>query len=213
MLIGSLLKKAIIKQFNRIYYDTNIFEDDTYWLGVSTLKCPLDLWVYQEILHELKPDVIIETGTHLGGSALYLASICDLLQKGKVITIDIRKRSRQPHHRIEYLEGSSVSPEIIAEVRRKISAGDKVMAILDSDHKRDHVLKEMVAYGPLVTKGSYLIVEDTNVNGHPSLPDFGPGPWEAVEAFLASNREFKVDRRREKFMVTFNPSGYLKKIA
>jgi cephalosporin hydroxylase len=83
--------------------------------------------------------------------------------------------------------------------------------ILDSDHERDHVLNELRLYAPLVSAGSYLIVEDSNVNGHPVVSDFGPGPAEAVEQFLAETEEFEVDRSREKFFLTFNPSGYLRK--
>ena len=86
------------------------------------------------------------------------------------------------------------------------------MVILDSDHGKDHVLNELRTYSPFVTKGSYLIVEDTNINGHPVLHDFGPGPMEAVEDFLKENQNFTVDKSKEKFYLTFNPKGYLRKI-
>ncbi len=85
------------------------------------------------------------------------------------------------------------------------------MVILDSDHSRDHVLRELELYSPLVTPGCYLVVEDTNVNGHPVSPEFGPGPMEAVEAFLETTNDFEVDRSREKLLLTFNPSGYLRR--
>jgi len=85
------------------------------------------------------------------------------------------------------------------------------MAILDSDHARDHVLRELELYGPLVTPGCYVIVEDTNVNGHPVSPEFGPGPREAVDEFLRRNDDFEVDRERERLLMTFNPSGYLRR--
>jgi cephalosporin hydroxylase len=88
---------------------------------------------------------------------------------------------------------------------------DRVLVILDSDHSRDHVLEEMRMYADLVTPDSYLIVEDTNVNGHPVFPEFGPGPMEAVDAFLAERSDFIIDRSREKLLMTFNPGGYLKK--
>jgi len=87
-----------------------------------------------------------------------------------------------------------------------------VMVILDSNHDKDHVLNELRSYNRFVTKGSYLIVEDTDFNGHPVLPDYGPGPMEAVKAFLSENKDFEVDKSREKFFLTFNPRGYLKKI-
>lgn len=93
-----------------------------------------------------------------------------------------------------------------------MSTSTTVMTVLDSDHTMDHVLHELRAYGPLVTKDSYLVVEDTNINGHPVLPAWGPGPREAVDRYLAETDEFLIDERREKFLLTFNPRGFLKRI-
>ncbi len=87
-----------------------------------------------------------------------------------------------------------------------------MMVVLDSDHSRDHVRAELEALAPLVTVGSYLVVEDTNINGHPVLPEFGPGPWEALQEFMEGNEEFEVDRGAEKFYVTMNPGGYLRRV-
>jgi len=87
-----------------------------------------------------------------------------------------------------------------------------VLVLLDSDHSRDHVLKELQSYAPLVTPGSYVVVEDTNLDGHPVFPEFGPGPMEAVAEFLGSDSHFEVDRTREKFLMTFNPGGFLKRV-
>jgi len=186
-------------EFHRSYYDSYIWQD-TRWLGVPAYKCPFDLWVYQEILTEQRPDVIVETGTADGGSALFLASVCDLLGCGRVVTIDLEGRS-------------SVDPEVLREVRRGIGRRDRVMVILDSDHSRDHVLAELRTYSSLVTPGQYLVVEDTNVNGHPLVPDFGPGPAEAVAEWLTGREDFETDRSREKFGFTFNPGGYLRRRA
>ncbi len=206
----------VVNQFHRLYHDSHIFGKtwgNTSWFGVPTLKCPLDLWVYQEIIHEVRPDIIIECGTASGGSALFLANMCDMVGNGRVITVDIEGKPGRPQHpRTIYLHGSSTSPEIIREIQKLLHFGDKVMVVLDSDHSRDHVLKELEVYSTLVTRGSYLIVEDTNMNGHPVAPDFGPGPMEAVAEFLSSTDDFIVDRGREKFYLTFNPGGYLKKI-
>jgi cephalosporin hydroxylase len=184
---------------------------DTWWLGAPVLKCPLDLWIYQELITRVRPDVIFEMGTHKGGSAFYMASICDLLDNGRIVTVDIRDKTDRPEHpRITYLTGSSTSPEIISRITEEASGN--VMVILDSYHSRTHVLEELEAYGPLVTPGSYVIVEDTNMNGHPSNPKFGPGPWEAAEEFVGSHPEFSVDVDCEKFFLTFNPRGYLRRL-
>ncbi len=203
--------KSEINSFCRIYYDSNVWHD-TRWLGIPVLKCPLDLWVYQEILFEQKPDVIIECGTAYGGSAAFLAGICDLIDSGEVLTIDVKKIGGRPvHRRIKYLVGNSVSDEVLTEVERLVQSR-KALVILDSDHSKDHVLEELRKYCRFVTKGSYLIVEDAIVNGHPILEDFGEGPWEAIDEFLTENKDFVIDRSKEKFFLTFNPRGYLRRI-
>jgi cephalosporin hydroxylase len=182
-------------------------------MGIPAQKCPLDLWVYQEILWEIRPDLIIECGTAQGGSALFLASICDLLNKGKIISIDIEDRKDRPlHRRIEYWLGSSIQEEIMARVKSETENKGKVMIILDSDHHKEHVLKELHIYSPFVSQGSYLIVEDTNINGHPVLSEFGPGPMEAVTEFLKGNADFVIDEGKEKFFMTFNPRGFLLRV-
>ncbi len=205
--------KVITNAFHKLYYNNHeITWNNTYWLGTKVLKCPLDLWIYQEIIYETKPDIIIECGTASGGSALYMASICDLVNKGSVLTIDIEPSEGKPHHeRVTYLVGSSIAPETIVQLRKLIPDKSRIMIILDSDHSKPHVLEELKIYSQLVTKDCYLIVEDTNINGHPVLPEHGAGPMEALEEFLISNDEFVVDMNRQKLFLTFNPKGYLKK--
>jgi cephalosporin hydroxylase len=125
----------------------------------------------------------------------------------------IEQPDRPQHPRVTYLRGSSTDPEVVAQVRRRAEAVERVMVILDSDHSEAHVFDELCQFGPLVTPGCYLIVEDTIVNGNPVLPDFGPGPAEAVDRYLAREPSlFAVDRSREKFHLTFNSGGYLRKI-
>jgi cephalosporin hydroxylase len=208
--------KAVVDEFHKLYYSAHELGKtwaDTKWLGIHAQKCPLDLWIYQEIIFGIRPDVIIECGTFDGGSALFLASMCDLVGNGSVITIDIRERKGRPRHkRITYLHGSSTSEGILRQVRSMVRDGDRVLVILDSDHSKRHVLDELRLYNELVTRGSYIIVEDTCVNNHPILPDFGPGPMEAVEEFLEENDDFIIDKDKEKFYLTFNPNGYLKKV-
>lgn len=214
--ISPRLEKDIVREFHKLYYNSHHFSKtftDTRWMGVPVLKCPLDLWIYQEILFNLKPDILIETGTCEGGSALYLASICDLLGKGKVITIDIEAKAGRPAHpRLEYLTGSSVDPAIVSEVKKKMGPDDQAVVFLDSNHEKSHVLKELEIYQTFVRKGSYLIVEDTNINGNPVFPAFGPGPMEALDEFLEKNKDFVIDKDKEKFYMTFSPRGYLLRI-
>jgi len=213
-----MLEKSIVDQFCNLFYDSFIFGKSSiktrmFWLGIPTRKCPTDFWIYQEIIFELKPDVIIECGTASGGSALFLASMCDLVDNGKVITVDIEDIKGKPSHkRIQYLLGSSTSIEVVRQVRKLITHRDKVMVILDSDHHKEHVLSELRIYSKMVTKGSYLIVEDTVFNGHPVHPEFGPGPMEAIDEFLKGNKDFVIDTDREKLILTFNPKGYLRKV-
>ncbi len=213
---------AITVAFHNRYYE-NPYQtwSNTFWMGCQILKCPLDLWVYQEIIFETKPDLIIETGTFEGGSAMYLASMFDALARvapedqcpRRVLSIDIEKRERPTHVRVRYHTGSSVTTDTKAIVDQAIAeyGAQRIMVILDSDHTRDHVAKELDVYAPMVTPGCYLIVEDTNVNGHPTYPDFGPGPMEAVEAFLATSNQFEQDESREKYYMTFNPGGFLRR--
>ncbi|MCJ7823046.1 MAG: cephalosporin hydroxylase family protein [Armatimonadetes bacterium] len=204
-------RTAVLDSFHRLYYESNAFTR-TSWLGVTALKCPLDLWIYQEIIHALRPDLIVECGTASGGSALFLAGICDLVGNGRVITIDIEDKPGRPEHpRIAYLNGSSTSPDIVEQVGRAAAEDDRVLVLLDSDHSKDHVLAELRAYSGFVTAGSYLIVEDTNIGGHPVRPEAGPGPMEAVDEFLAENSAFAIDESKEKFFLTFNPRGYLRR--
>jgi cephalosporin hydroxylase len=204
----------VIAAFHQLFHNSGQWVSNTKWMGVSAQKCPLDLWIYQEIIHEVKPNLIIETGTCYGGSALFMAHILDLLSNGQVITVDLRVDEKRPKHcRIRYIQGSSVAPAVLATIDVYVkSAKQKIMVVLDSDHSKEYVLQEMNAYAPFVTRGSYLIVEDTDVNGHPIMPEHGPGPSEAVAEFLKTHPEFEIDTTREKFMLTQNPGGYLRRV-
>jgi cephalosporin hydroxylase len=113
--------------------------------------------------------------------------------------------------RIEFIKSSSTDPKIVAKLGGRVK-GKKVLVILDSDHRKNHVFNELKAYAPLVNVGSYLIVQDSNINGHPVLKDFGPGPMEAIEEFLATNKDFESDLSRERLLFTMHPKGYLKRI-
>ncbi|HEX6183915.1 MAG TPA: CmcI family methyltransferase [Pyrinomonadaceae bacterium] len=207
-------RARIVRRFHRLYYLTSRRTwRNTFFLGVPVAKCPLDLWVYQEILNEVRPDLIVETGTAHGGSALYMAALCETLGRGRVVSVDVVARENLPRHpRVSYVVGSSVEPEIFGRVKAHVRTGETVLVVLDSAHTREHVLEELRLYGELVTPGSYLIVEDTNIHGRPVLRSHGPGPAEAVAEFLARDPRFDVDESREKFYLTFNPGGYLKRL-
>ena len=188
---------------------------NTKYMGIPIMKCPLDLWVTQEIMVEVKPDIFIETGTWRGASALFYAHVMDNVGNGRVITIDNEKRENLPEHpRIEYITGDCLSPEVIDQLK----PNGTVMVNLDSEHSEDHVLKEMEIYALFVSEGSYMIVED-GINGHPSKLKKAdgsfifPGPYEAIEKFLKIHPEFECDRTRERHIMTFNVKGFLKRTA
>jgi cephalosporin hydroxylase len=211
-------EKEVVDEFHRLYFENEGRTwMNTSWFGINAQKCPLDLWVYQETIYETRPDLIIECGTAKGGCALFLASMCDLLNHGEVASIDIEEDIKRPiHERIKYLTGSSTSEEIVRQIKDMAKGRRSVLVILDSDHTKDHVLNELKIYSEFVTSGNYLIAEDTNLNGNPLksdlYPHFNPGPMEAVNEFLRQNRSFYIDKNKEKFYLTFNPNGYLKKI-
>jgi cephalosporin hydroxylase len=211
---STCVRQAIVDQFGKLYYHSapETWMQTTY-RGVTIYKCPLDLWVYQELFHRTEPDLIIETGTASGGSAYFLGDLCDTLGRGRVASIDIEGRQNLPTHpRVTYLTGSSTDESILNQVRAMVPKEGTVVVILDSDHSAAHVERELAALAPLVTFGSYIVVEDSNINGHPALPSFGPGPMEALKNFLSTNDEFEIDASCEKFLLTFNPSGYLKRV-
>jgi len=211
-------RQEILDRFHQMFYDGPNTWHESQWLGIETLQNPNDVWITQEIIVEVAPDFIIETGTRRGGSAILWAMIQrEVNPEGKVITIDINPVEEPVtklaiwRERVEFRHTSSVDPDLVAELAERVR-GKKVLVILDSDHRENHVYQELTAYGPMVSLGSYLIVQDTNVNGHPVVSDFGPGPMEALERFLSETNAFEVDASRERFLFTMHPRGYLKRV-
>jgi cephalosporin hydroxylase len=209
-------EQATVDAFHRLVYERSPDGSQRglnfHWLGFLSTKFPSDLVVYQEIVTETRPQLIVESGTRFGGTTLFLAGILDALGRGRVLTIDVERPARLPSHpRIEYITGSSLDPGTIEHVHQA-AAGKRTMVILDSLHSLEHVGAELRAYHDVVSPGCYLIVEDSNVNGHPVLPDFGPGPMEAIDDFLKSTDAFVVDRERERFLISLNPRGYLRRV-
>ena len=193
------------------------FEDQFYrlsvgrWLGYKMQKNPLDLVAYQNLIYDLRPDLIVECGTWHGGSALFYATIMDAINHGVVVTIDPWKWDLRPRHsRIYYIEGSSVDPSIVTIVKNHAVQCLRTMVVLDSLHTKEHVLQELDLYGPIVTPGQYLVVEDTNIHGHPVRDDLPEGPWEAVHEWLPKHPEFSIDKNQES-LISNCPDGWLRK--
>ncbi|MBL8697271.1 MAG: cephalosporin hydroxylase [Alphaproteobacteria bacterium] len=184
------------------------------WLGQDIIKTPWDCWIYQEIIWETKPDIVIELGVMFGGASHFFASILDMIGHGEVLGIDLtlEKVRSINSKRISYLAGSSTAPETIEEVRRRV-AGRRALVIADSDHEKSHVLAELRAYAEFVPVGGYLVAEDSlnDVMGHHPVPN--EGPQAAAKAFAAENDCFVADRRfAERYILTLNPDGYLKRV-
>ncbi len=203
----------------KLFHKTTVWESQ-WFHDVQVLKNPLDLWSLQDIIWEVRPDFVIETGTFNGGSALYSASILNGmgLANSRVITVDIadftQAASTHPLWKkyVDFSLGSSTDARIVADIASRVK-GKKVVISLDSDHSMHHVMKELRVYSPLVSRGSYLIVEDTNLDGVPVLPNEFPGPFAAVIKFLADggSRDFEQDLQREQSGTTFYPGGWLRR--
>ena len=186
--------------------------NDTTYFGISTWKNPIDFWIYQEILYELRPDVIIEIGNYAGGSTLALAHFCDSLDHGRVIGLDLSHANVpervRTHPRITLVEGDACAS--IDVVARSIGPADHVLVIEDSSHTFENTLRVLETYSPLIKPGGYFIVEDGichhGLDGGPF-----PGPYEAVEGFLRQNGGFAIDRQHEGFLITWNPKGFLRR--
>jgi cephalosporin hydroxylase len=213
------------------------------WLGRPIIQYPQDMIAMQELIWEVKPDLIIETGIAHGGSLIFSASVLALLDmseaiekgatlepkasKRKVLGIDIDIRSHnrvaiEEHpmaSRIQMIEGSSVAPEVIAQVHAVAANYSRVLVCLDSNHTHEHALAELKAYAPLTSKGSYCVVFDTVIEDMPKemYPDrpWGPGdnPKTAVWEYLKTHPEFEIDASiQHKLLITVAPDGYLKRV-
>lgn len=205
-------------EYLKWYYETNVWKRLNY-RGVRTLKLPLDMWNYQELIFENDIHWVIETGTRHGGSALFFADLLAAgMREGGVVSVDVAHEALHPlaatHPRIHLVLGDSADPATIKLIRRLVpdSRSRGVLLILDSDHSASHVLREFNALVPLLRQGDYVVVEDTIVNGHPVRSDFGPGPLEAIDAYLVENPHKLVPdvERESKFGCTFAFRGYYK---
>jgi cephalosporin hydroxylase len=194
------------------------------YMGVPIHKNPGDMFNYQQIIYNQKPDFIIECGAFQGGSTLFFAHTLDLIGKGKVISVDICERDEswypqvREHDRAILITGSSTDKAIIEQIRELTAGSMSNFVILDSLHTKAHVLDEMKLYNEFLFSGNYMIVEDGNLNGHPLPPAWHSqtaregGPFEAIQEFMQKNNEYSRDHEYEKrFLFSYAPSGYLRK--
>lgn len=195
------------------------------WMGRPIIQYPQDMVAMQELLWEVQPDIVIETGIAHGGSLIYYASILELIGNGYVlgIDIDIREHNRKAieahpmFKRIEMIQGGALDDSVMDAVRKHAEGKKRVLVSLDSNHTHDHVLKELELYSPLVTKGSYLVVFDTAVELAPDDLNkdrpwsVGNNPMTAVREFLKDNDRFSIDAAMDgKLLISMAPGGYLK---
>ncbi|HSN19800.1 MAG TPA: CmcI family methyltransferase, partial [Usitatibacter sp.] len=194
-------------------HESNVWKNMA-WHGIRTLKLPSDIWNYQEIIFERRIEHVIECGTRHGGSALFFAeTLAARRAKGPVVSIDIDRESRQicACEGVHFLVGDSADPATLERAFALLPRErGPVFLILDSDHSRAHVLRELRAWVPRLHRGDYLVVEDTIVNGHPVRPQHGPGPMEAIAEYLAEAHGLLAhDAPREaKFGASFAARGY-----
>ncbi|MAU60547.1 MAG: cephalosporin hydroxylase [Parvibaculum sp.] len=223
------LSRVWSRETNRNGYTYNFS-----WMGRPIIQYPQDIVAMQELIWLTQPDLIIETGIAHGGSLIFSASMLELnaacggKKNARVlgVDIDIREHNRaaiEAHplaRRIDMIQGSSIAPEIVAQVKEAAKGQESILVILDSNHTHDHVLAELEAYAPLVTPGNYCVVFDTLIEDMPAefFPDrpWGPGdnPKTAVWEYLKSHSEFEVDQSiPHKLLITVAPDGYLKRVS
>ncbi len=199
------LRPFVSRSYHRNWYMAGTTWSQSKWMGFPIQQCPFDLQRYQELIHSIQPGAIVQTGVNGGGSLLFFAHMLDAMDKPNddslVVGIDIvlsEKAKQLRHPRIRLVEGDSKTPETVQRVREIVGDRGPVLVSLASDHRCGHVLAEINAYAPLAAPGGALVVEDTNLNGHPVLPDFGPGPREAVV-------EWKRDHSSDRFAEIGSP--------
>jgi cephalosporin hydroxylase len=202
------------------------------WMGRPIIQLPEDMIRIQEVIYRIKPDVIVETGVAHGGSLIYYASLCKAMEKGRIIGIDIEIRSHnrtaiESHELASYItliEGSSIDDEIVNQVRVLVKPNESVLVILDSDHSKQHVLKELIAYSSLITNGSYIVATDGAMKNLFDVPR-GKKEWildnptAAALEFVTENQEFIIEQPEWIFNeseltdnITHWPGAYLRRI-
>jgi cephalosporin hydroxylase len=242
---NNIKNELLVDSANKFLINSTVpqYSYNFFWLNRPIIQYPQDIVAMQELIWQIKPDLIIETGIAHGGSLIFSASMlalldmCDAIESGTIfnpnnskrmvlgLDIDIRAHNYdaiQAHpmsSRIQMIQGSSIDPQVVMQVKEFALGYKKILVCLDSNHTHDHVLAELNAYAPLVTLGSYCVVFDTIVEDMPGdmFPDrpWGPGnnPKTAVWEYLKEHPEFDIDKSiQNKLLITVAPDGYLKRI-
>ncbi len=198
--------------FTDLIRSTHNFNNVT-WAGNPIWQNILDLWVIQETIFELQPAVILETGTNRGGSSFFYGQLLDLIGQGQVLTVDVERLHDLNHPRVTCLIGSSVSEEVIHQMRTAVqTANGPVLVILDSDHSASHVRQELELYSEFVSEGDCLLVQDGVIDTLPKFRKGRPGPLAALHDFLKDHPEFEIDTDRcRRFPVTHHPDGWIRR--
>jgi cephalosporin hydroxylase len=182
------------------------------WEGRVLWQNPLDLWRIHESVLELRPRLIVETGTNEGGTALYLAHLLDQIGHGRILTMDIKEVDGLDHPRVRFIRGRSIDGEAVETARAEAAGRSPVLVLLDSDHSAAYVREEMDRYAPLVTPGSWLLVQNGVIDQLPHLRGTRPGPLPAIRDFLRDHPDFEVDHERcGRYLLTHHPMGWLRR--
>ena len=210
---ASPLPQDLWAEFTESYWNTLKWRQ-THWMGQRLSKLPGDMVILQEIIHKVRPDWIVHTGTANGGLDWFLATLCDFLDHGRIISIDRKIPEDLPKHpRITYVEGEAHLSHVCNQVTALTGPDPNAMVILGSKASSGRTSAEFHIYEDLVPVGGYLVVEDTIVGGHPVWGNFGVGPYEAVKGITETRGDFVSDSTLEKYGLTFNPTGYLRRIS